>query len=226
MTDFFEFLANDYISVSPCPVTVRPFSVAAWYYPSSLNSSQHRLVTLEPSGGDAAYHYNLMLETDTQPMWRARYQSGNDTADTATNINGGQWNHIVGVEVAFNERYAYLNGGNRGDNLTNSGDINLDVMTIGNRLSGIDIDYANGVVAHVAVWNSQLSDADVALLATGVSPTLVQPGSLVFYRPLEGNLAGGVGSFSLANNGAGLVALDSPVKSNVRRSMASVTMGV
>jgi hypothetical protein len=43
-------------------------------------------------------------------------------------------------------------------------------------------------LAHVALWNTTLQDADAALLFTQ-SPQYVQPANLVEYWPLFGNLS-------------------------------------
>ena len=57
--------------------------------------------------------------------------------------------------------------------------------------------YCDGSLAEAAIWNAALSDAEVAALATGVSPLLVRPGSLVFYAPLARDLLDRVGGLQL-----------------------------
>jgi hypothetical protein len=43
-----------------------------------------------------------------------------------------------------------------------------------------------GNIAHPAIWNVALTDAEVAMLASGLSPLRVRPQSLIFYLPTLG----------------------------------------
>jgi hypothetical protein len=52
-----------------------------------------------------------------------------------------------------------------------------------------------------AVWNAALTDAEVAILATGFSPKKVRPQSLVFYAPLVREVRDLVGGVALSDTG-------------------------
>jgi hypothetical protein len=43
-----------------------------------------------------------------------------------------------------------------------------------------------GQIAHPAIWNVALTDAEVAMLGAGISPLRVRPQSLVMYLPYLG----------------------------------------
>jgi hypothetical protein len=91
-------------------------------------------------------------------------------------------------------------------------------MVVGARVIGSVSHYFNGRVAEAAVWNVELSDANFAELAAGVSPLLVRPDGLVFYAPLiHGKSASGgddydiVGGVTLTDNATVTVADHPPV---------------
>ncbi len=42
----------------------------------------------------------------------------------------------------------------------------------------------NGDIAECCLWNIILTDAEVALLATGIAPWFIHPEALIFYAPL------------------------------------------
>ena len=42
----------------------------------------------------------------------------------------------------------------------------------------------DGRIAEAAIWNVELTDAEVAILGKGFSPPFIRPESLVFYAPL------------------------------------------
>lgn len=46
--------------------------------------------------------------------------------------------------------------------------------------------YFDGDIAEAAIWNVALSDAEIAMLAKGLSPLRVRPASLVSYVPMNG----------------------------------------
>jgi len=61
----------------------------------------------------------------------------------------------------------------------------------------------------VAIWQAQLSEAEIVSLAKGFSPLLIRPASLIFYAPLTRN--NGSGGWIELVDGRQLIEVNSPV---------------
>ena len=118
-------------------------------------------------------------------------------AESTAGYTGNTWHHALGVWRARNDRSAYIDGGNRGNDNT---DVNpsfvYDRTAIGQSADSSPDQYMDGRIAEAAIWNTDLTDAEIAMVATGLSPRHVRPGNLVFYMPLwvdeDNDLVGGL----------------------------------
>lgn len=108
------------------------------------------------------------------------------SAVTTTGFTANTWAHVCGVEASATDRRVFINGGSKGTNATSRTPSGIDNVAIGRNGDSTPDGYFSGDIAAAAIWNVALADADVALLALGVSPFLVHPESLVFYPPLIG----------------------------------------
>ena len=68
------------------------------------------------------------------------------------------------------------------------------------------IQYMNGQIAEVGIWNAALTAAEVASLAKGMTCDKVRPQNLVFYAPLVRNLVDVKGGLTITNNNTATVA--------------------
>jgi hypothetical protein len=66
--------------------------------------------------------------------------------------------------------------------------------------------YALAQIAEVGIWNADLTAAEIASLAKGMTPNKVRPQSLVFYAPLVRDLTDQKGGLTITNNNAATVA--------------------
>ena len=64
----------------------------------------------------------------------------------------------------------------------------------------------DGRLAEVGIWNIDLTAAEIASLAKGMTPDKIRPQSLVFYAPLVRNLIDQKGGLALTNNNSATVA--------------------
>lgn len=105
-------------------------------------------------------------------------------ADTSSGFSAGSWQHAAAVFGSSTDRRAFLNGGSKGTNATSVTDPSgLDSVAVG-AFAGAHTFPMFGLIAHAAIWNIALSDAEVAALAAGAHPMMVRPEALVAYWPM------------------------------------------
>ncbi len=122
-------------------------------------------------------------------------------ATTTTGYPATTWTHACGTFASSTSRTAFINGGSKGTN-TDSMTGTVNELTIGARRSASAVGFFAGKIAQVAIWNTVLSDAQIAALASGTNPTAISPGSLIAYYPLLGDATPSVGTETLQNVGS------------------------
>ena len=169
------------------PVTAAPLSVAGWCKRASGDVSWC-FVLVDYS---AVFSYFYIAGTDTYIQAGCRIDSGTSgPADTTAAPPADTWFHFAGVWISSTSRAAYLNGGNKGTSSVNVTPTGIDRVQFGarSRNGGASTDYGDfDGLGEIGLWNAALTDAEVAVLAKGVSPLMVRPQSLVAYWPLLGN---------------------------------------
>lgn len=174
---------DDSLSVVAAPVTAYPFTMACWFFANNITAA-HALVRID-SGAGGNHHWRINLEGSTagDPVRFGSQVAGvNSDANTTTGFSANTWQHACAVGRSATSRDVYLNGGSKGSNATSSTPAGLTVTRMGISAAGT-VDMA-GRAADLAIWNTDLSDAEVALLAKGVSPLTMKPQNLVAYWPL------------------------------------------
>lgn len=129
-------------------------------------------------------------------------------AATTTGYSANAWQHACGVYTSATSRAAFLNGGGKGTNATNRAPSGLSRTMVGRYNTGASNVYSDAAIAEAAIWDTDLTDAEVAILATGVSPLFVRPQNLVFYAPLSGSNGTEIDLIG----GASVTWVNSPVK--------------
>jgi len=64
----------------------------------------------------------------------------------------------------------------------------------------------NGTIAEVGIWNSALTQPEIASLAKGMTPDKIRPQSLVFYAALVRDLIDQKGGLTITNQNGATVA--------------------
>lgn len=182
---------SNYLSASDAAATAPPLTMAAWGLVTGAVGTNMTIMTLTTAtGGSGQDLHALQLDGSTSGRVRA---TSNDTGGAASAVataapSANTWFHAAGVWSATNSRAAFLNGGNKGTNTTSKTVPSSNRTAIG--VNGIATPgqafSSTGLLAEAAIWNAALTDAEIAVLATGVSPLAVRPGSLVAYWPLIG----------------------------------------
>jgi len=126
----------------------------------------------------------------------------NGTATTVNSDITGNWVHCAVVVVSNTERYAYLAGdtANRGggSGLTSCAPAAFESCYLGSTPAGAN-DF-NGRVAHIAIWDTALSSAQIESLAAGAYPSTIATANLKMYYPCTSATAPGediIGGFDL-----------------------------
>lgn len=193
MAKLFTIASSQYMTVNSAVVTAAPFSVSCWYRPASIGAVQTLL-----SVGDVDVtneQWRLNINTIGRARWSAQTSAGEASATyTGAAMSAGVWGHVGGVEASATSHTAYLNGSSS-TNTNSRAPAGADTLRIGTKASSTPVDYADGDIAEVGIWNIGLTAAEMAILAAGYSPLFVRPESLVFYMPLlreDVELSGGL----------------------------------
>lgn len=193
--------SSQYLEIAVPVITGRPFTMACHFNVRNLTAT-HTLMSVSDATRGSGGFYTIWPRGDQpgQTLNAGYYEYGaaGRYAAATTPYTANAWQHGAGVFAAGDLR-AYLNGGNKG---TNASDDTLPTGLSHTRIGRLRNDtpvWCNGQIAEAAIWAAALTDAEIAMLALGVSPLLVRPESLVAYWPLIGrtspeiDLSGGYG---------------------------------
>ena len=192
--------SNQYLSTASSPVSGSPMTIAGW----GKRTGGRVYCSVGVNGGSHRNQLQVGVSGETQAI--ASGSSGEGIAGS-TISSTGQWVHLCGVYVSSSFREAYLNGVSDGTNTTNIGTQNTaNTITIGARWNVSIGNFFNGDLAEIGVWNTNLTAAEIASLAKGMTCDKVRPESLVFYAPLVRDLQDISGGLTITNNNAATVA--------------------
>lgn len=129
-------------------------------------------------------------------------------ARTTSGYSATTWTHACGVFLSNSSRTAFINGGSSGTAIgaeqTASSATQLEIAVT--RVNGSPIVHFNGRIAEVGIWNTDLTNDEIASLAKGITCDKVRPQNLVFHAPLVRDLIDVRGGLAISNNNAASVA--------------------
>lgn len=194
---FDDTAPEEYLEIDTAAGGVPPFTVAGWFNSDDITIDQtlvwigYKLEasewhSLEASGGRAG---------DPVRAYSSSAVAGSQSAQSTAGFGANAWHHACGVWAATNDRRAYIDGGNRGNDANNVVPDAPDRTSVGRRGDATPTRYFSGAIAEAAIWSAALTDAEVAVLGRGYCPLFVRPQSLVAYWPLirdpDNDLVGG-----------------------------------
>lgn len=196
--------SSEYLSHSNAILTVEPFTFAAWCAPDSTNKNMSIMSFGKSASNTGMWDFRFR----TSDKLQASKANNSGTFGNAT-ITGpptaNVWQHCCAVFESDTSRSCYLDGGNKATNSTNISDPStINQASIGASWGSTARLYFDGEIAEACIYNVALSDAEVALLAQGISPLHVRPNDLVGYWPLIGRHSPEidiVGGFDMTVNG-------------------------
>jgi len=182
--------STDKLMASSAVVGGAPLTIAAWFNASSL-AADSRVVSISINIGSIDQSsYMLFLRTTGQIRARTCNNAGICFSSTsAASVSTGTWNHGVSVFASGGaSRTSYLNGTAATADTNAEGTLStLNTTTIGGTM--INLAFAEpfaGSIGEVAVWNVALTQNEITSLASGFSPKLIRPQSLIEYVPIWG----------------------------------------
>lgn len=203
---------NQLLSTTSTPIAngTGNVTLAAWFYANSLTTN---MVLLAIDNVLATGRYILAIRGASAGDPVSAEYGRNDVVYFAATITGattGVWMHAAATFTGSTSRSAYINGSSKGTNtqaVSFSGSPTL--IRIGslayNAPTGIQAPF-NGLIAESAIWDTNLTDTEIASLAAGFTPDKIRPQSLQFYAPLVRNIVDVRGNRSIANNNGATVA--------------------
>ncbi len=185
MSILFDDGASEYLSnTTGCPITSYPFSMACWFNVDTVTINQAAMWIGDKDVGD---HWSaLWLAGDTvgDPVSAFSHNYGatfTQEAETSAGFTANKWHHGGVTFGGVDDRAAYLDGGNKGTNVSTVGAMDgHDSVAIGRAFDSTAPAYhISGKLAVPAIWNVVLTDEEWALLGAGLAPWFVRPANLV-----------------------------------------------
>lgn len=172
---------NDYAeNTNAPPVLTPPFTFMSWAKRAATGNA-HSLIAIGQPGSADHYHRSYIsssgtLFTTTRDTTTSNGQSTADVTDTTT------WHLCGGVWAAVNSRTSWLDAVGGTPNTGNRTGVTSPAMTRVASLTDGTHDM-NGRIAHMAMWNTSLLQADWDALLAGANPLTIQNANLVWYVP-------------------------------------------
>lgn len=152
--------SNDYVQVNERIVSDYPFSISVWLKTNAAISDQ-AVVNLADSNSGSSY-CGLYLRSNGRVRliaWRT------NRVIEGTDINDGQWHHVVGVFTSLNDRTLYVDGIINGTDTRGSGfNSNADRWNFGRWGDSTPSAYFDGTIDEVKLWDRALNSTEVELL--------------------------------------------------------------
>jgi Concanavalin A-like lectin/glucanases superfamily len=192
---------NQYLEVATA-VANRPCTMAAWGYLDTTTGARD-IVSVSSKTTTSVLRLNVNFG-----QYRIADQGNVNAVANGAIVSAGSWNHYAGVFASGSSRTPYTNGVAGAENTTSVAAITPTVTSIGAWFEGTSnpIQFFDGQIAEVGIWNAALTAAEIASLAKGMTCDKVRPQSLVFYAPLVRDLQDARGGLAITNNNAATVA--------------------
>jgi hypothetical protein len=192
---------NQYVEVATA-VANRPCTLAAWAYLDNVTGARD-IVSVSSKTALAVLRLNV---NGTQ--FRIADQGNVNAVANGGTVSANVWNHYAGVFASGSSRTPYTNGVAGSENTTSVASITPTFTNIGAFYAGTStpIQFFDGRMAEIGIWNAVLTAAEIASLAKGMTPDKICPQSLVFYAPLVRNLVDAKGGLTITNNNSATVA--------------------
>lgn len=195
----FEFVgtSSQYISANSAILTAYPITICAFINVPSA-STVYRNIAIYKDATERLVNFAI----DSGKVMVEAVQNYGGRGSSIGTLTANTYFHGAGILLSTTSRTAFLNGTAGTLDTTLVSPATPDKFAIG----GFPTGYLTGKNAEVAIWNVELTNAEIASLAKGFKPTRIRPQSLVFYAPLLRNLQDLRGGLSLTNNNSATVA--------------------
>ncbi len=201
MARLFDDGSSEYLTNNAAVLTATPITMACWFN-SNDSTIRQELISLSDTAGDTNFFSLVLMGADPGDLIRADIRAGSGAAaETLSGYSTNTLHHGCAVFTTPTNRAVYIDGGNKGTDVTDLTPAGIDATTIGClRRTGVG-QFMSGSIAEPTIWNVGLTDAEIAILAAGYSPLFVRPQNLLFYAPLIRGLNDKVGGLILTATG-------------------------
>jgi hypothetical protein len=184
---------NQTLRVESGIVSAYPFTIAATCNVSSVASTFQAIVAINP--GASANEPYIHMGHRNNGIVAAGLIDASGTVFTAVNSPSNTF--AIGTQFWIAATFTsskvdvFFNGSNVGSssNLVTSFPSGFARTSIASLDRQLPTAYVAGSIAETAIWNVELTAAEIASLAAGFTPDQIRPQSLQFYAPLIRNLA-------------------------------------
>lgn len=191
--------SDDWLIHSAAVISTTPLTIAIW----AKRSTTATVEILVGAGVSTTDDNSFRIDLTSGDLVRALTRDASVTAASsgASFTDTAGWHHVAGVWTSSTDRRVFLDGTGDTIGTGNRTPTGIDEFRVGARSDSTQ--EFTGLLAHVAVWNIALSDAEVAGLAAGDNPLAVQAANLIMYVPLliDADYTDVAGSFDLTNVG-------------------------
>lgn len=188
--------SSQYASYAGAVVSALPFTMSVWCKTSTLTGTLVPFCLASSTDNDTIAMIRIRGEL-TDDVLELFYRDDAATSQSVLTSGAGSgmpsatWTLITAVFESTTSRHIYKNGGGKVTGTTTvSGSFTPDRTGMAAIVRAAASSLSTLELAHVAVWNKALSDAEVASLyvssETGIYPNEVASGNCVAYWPLEG----------------------------------------
>lgn len=163
------------------PIKSKPMSIGAWIRLSSVSGTFSQPIRID-SGG-AAPRIHLMFYNNSLTLRTTDNSGGADIDVVASSLGWGvdEWHHVVGRWKADNTLELFIDGVSAASGTSSHTISNCTETRIGGSVGDSNGFY--GLIAHPFVAAQALSDAAIAAIAAGASPSKYLSQSTDYYWP-------------------------------------------
>ena len=181
----FDAAVPEYLESSTSPISDEPYTFACWFNPDSTATGL--LVGIHDISSSSFSGNVIYVQAEVNGKLAGYIETSGITSTASYTSN--TWQHAVFAVSSSDSLNLWLNGTKRTKTVTSRGVTGIDGINIAiaDWNAGQARKY-DGSIAEAAMWNTQLTDAEVAVLAAGYSASLVKPQNLkAYYKLLRGN---------------------------------------
>ena len=201
----FNDAESDFMYHANNVITDTPYSVSCWIKPDDV--ANYGAIWHSADATSTAYYQGIILDGEAANDYlEAHHRNGGSEgqAITTSGITVDTWHNVIVLWISDASRTIYIDGGNSHNDTTDvvMAEETHTITALGSFRDSSPGTYFSGKIAQCAVWNDQLSGAEITALAGGDLPSAVSADSLVAYWTLDEILTDSKGSFDMTNSGA------------------------
>lgn len=189
--------SSQYASYAGAVVAAMPFTLSVWCKTSTLTGTLVPFGLASTASNNPIALIRIRGELTDDPLELLYRDDANTsggsvvTSGAGTGMPSATWTLITAVFASTTSRSLYKNGGGKVSGTTSiAGSFTPDRTGMAAIVRATASSFSTLELAHCAVWNKALSDAEVASLwvsaETGIYPNEVASGNCVAYWPLVG----------------------------------------